>query len=126
MRQPDPESAAPRVPKPCVFTPGAREETHTNILAALGLPDPDLCQTKATLSIAIEQRIQQLRLTQVQAAERMGLGQPDVSDIVRGRLDGFSLDCLVRCLNALGQDVEIVIHPPKDTPGEVRATWLSG
>ena len=40
-----------------------------------------------------------------------GLTQPNVSDLLRGRLDGFTLDHLFRCLDALGQEVEIVVRP---------------
>jgi len=39
-----------------------------------------------------------------------GLDQPKVSALVNGRLGGFSSDRLMRCLTALGQDVEIVVR----------------
>ena len=45
--------------------------------------------------------------TQVQTAKLLGVNQADVSDLVRGKLTGFSTDRLFRFLNALGQDVEI-------------------
>ncbi len=46
-------------------------------------------------------------LTQVETAKLLGVSQADVSDLVRGKLKGFSTDRLFRFLNALGQDVEI-------------------
>ncbi len=82
-----------------------------NVFADLGLPDPELLLAKAKLSIKIERLIKERRLTQKQAAKLMGLTPPNVSDLLRGRLDGFTLDRLFRCLDALGQEVEIVVRP---------------
>jgi len=95
-----------------------------NVFADLGLPDPELLLAKAKLSIKIEDLIKQRRLTQVQAAKLMGLTQPNVSDLVRGRLDGFTLDRLFRCLEALDQEIEIVVRPKK-TRAEVAGLTVS-
>jgi predicted XRE-type DNA-binding protein len=51
------------------------------------------------------------KLTQARAAALLGVDQPKVSALVRGKLDGFSTDRLFRFLNALGRDVEIIIRP---------------
>jgi hypothetical protein len=48
---------------------------------------------------------------QAEAAKVLGIDQPSVSDLLRGRLRGFSSDRLFRFLNALGRDIEIVIRP---------------
>ena len=53
-------------------------------------------------------------MTQAEAAAIMGVNQPKVSELVRGRLEGFSLEHLARYLIALGQDVEIVVRPARD------------
>jgi predicted XRE-type DNA-binding protein len=42
----------------------------------------------------------------VEAAEIMGVDQPKVSQLMHGKLDGFSMERLYRFLNALGMDVE--------------------
>ena len=49
-------------------------------------------------------------MQQVQAAQLLGMDQPKVSALVNGQLSGFSSDRLLRCLAALGQNVEIVIR----------------
>ncbi len=85
-----------------------------NIFADLDLPDPELLLAKAKLSIKIEDLIKERKLTQAQAAKLMGLTQPNVSDLIRGHLDGFTLDRLFRCLEALGQEVEIVVRPKRE------------
>ncbi len=94
-----------------------------NVFADLDLPDPELLLAKAKLSIKIERLMKERRLTQKQAAKLMGLTQPNVSDLLRGRLDGFTLDCLFRCLDALGQEIEIVVRPKK--ANDEAATRLS-
>ncbi len=84
-----------------------------NGFADFDLPDPELLLAKAKLFIKIERLIKERRLTQAKAATLMGLTQPDVSDLLRGRLDGFTLDRLFRCLDALGQEVEIIVRPKR-------------
>jgi predicted XRE-type DNA-binding protein len=48
-------------------------------------------------------------MTQAEAAELLGIDQPKISALVNGKLSGFSTARLFRFLNALGQDVEIVV-----------------
>jgi predicted XRE-type DNA-binding protein len=78
-----------------------------NVFADIGLPNPDL-------ALELIQRIRDIiagrRLTQSKAAELLGLDQPKVSALVRGRVEGYSIDRLFRFLNALGQQVEISVH----------------
>jgi predicted XRE-type DNA-binding protein len=54
------------------------------------------------------------KLTQVRAAAVLGVDQPKGSALLRGKLGGFSTERLLRFLNALGQDVEVVIRPRRD------------
>ncbi|MQA91260.1 MAG: XRE family transcriptional regulator [Gemmatimonas sp.] len=46
-----------------------------------------------------------------EAAPLIGLSQPDLSNLYRRRLEGFSIERLSRVLTALGQDVQIVVQP---------------
>jgi len=62
---------------------------------------------KAEIAARIASMIERRGLTQAEAARLLGLVQPDVSKLMRGKLGGFSTDRLFRFLNALGQDVEI-------------------
>lgn len=82
-----------------------------NVFADLGLPEPEERLAKARVAYRIHEVIVSSGLTQAQAARRTGLTQPNISDITRGKLKGFTLDRLFQCLNALDQDVEIVIRP---------------
>lgn len=93
-----------------------------NVLADIGLANPDERLAKAELVRQIAQVIAQAGWTQAQAAQRLGIDQPKVSALLRGQLAGFSTDRLIRFLNAIGQDVEIVISPrrPEETTASLR------
>jgi predicted XRE-type DNA-binding protein len=86
-----------------------------NIYADLGFDEPELEQAKAKLARRIAAIIEERRLTQVRAAEILGIDQPKVSALLRGRLGGFSTDRLLRFLTRLGQDVEITVQPKAGT-----------
>ncbi len=82
-----------------------------NVFRDLGLADADLLQAKADLVHHISVIIEERGLTQVQAVEVLGVTQPKISALLHGRLEGFSMDRLVRFLNALDQDVKISVRP---------------
>ncbi len=86
-----------------------------NVFRDLDLPDADLLQAKADLVHRISVLIEARGLTQMRAAELLGITQPKVSALLRGRLEGFSMDRLVRFLNALDQDVKISVRPKAKT-----------
>jgi len=88
---------------------------NDNVFAALDLPGADEWLAKAELARAIQKQIEQRRLTQVQAAATLGGVQSDISNLARGRLAGYSMERLYRFLNALGQDVRIVVQPKPRT-----------
>jgi predicted XRE-type DNA-binding protein len=87
------------------------EASSGNVFADLDLPEPDELLAKAELARTIRRVIERRELTQTAAARVLGTTQPKVSDLFRGRLEGFSMERLYRFLNALGHDVRIVIRP---------------
>ncbi len=88
-----------------------------NVFADLDLPNPDLAVAKAELVQRIRKLIEDRKLTQAKAAGLLGLDQPKVSALVRGRVEGFSIDRLFRFLNALGQRIEITVRPDVSDTG---------
>lgn len=86
-----------------------------NVFEDLRVPDSGEALAKAELATQIASAIADRRLTQTRAAELFGVNQADVSDLVRGKLKGFSTDRLLRFLNALGRDIEIVVHARRRT-----------
>ena len=98
-----------------------------NLFALLELPDADDLHAKAQLANAIHRTLSERGLTQSEAAGLMGTTQAKVSAILRFKLDGFSIDHLFRFLNALGQDVEILIAPkPMDREARVHVASIAG
>jgi phage-related protein/predicted XRE-type DNA-binding protein len=82
-----------------------------NVFHDLGLPDADVLQAKADLVHQIAAIIERRGLTQGQAADILGVSQPKISELLRGRLSGFSMDRIVRFLTALDQQVKISVRP---------------
>lgn len=87
------------------------ERSSGNVFEDIGLAESAELLVKSEIAARIAVIIEKRGLTQAKAAEILGMDQPSVSDLVRGRLRGFSSDRLFRFLNALGQDVKIVIVP---------------
>jgi predicted XRE-type DNA-binding protein len=82
-----------------------------NVYADLGLKNPDEHALKSELVRQIAAVMKDQGLTQTAAARRLGIAQPDVSKLLKGRFRQFSVERLMRFLVALGQDVEIIVRP---------------
>ena len=93
-----------------------------NVFVDLGVDAPEQALAKAELTAKIAQIIKTKGLTQADAAKLLGVDQPKVSALLRGRLTGFSTDRLIKFLNALGRDVEIVVRdrPRAKGPGRLQ------
>ncbi|MGH2425549.1 MAG: helix-turn-helix domain-containing protein [bacterium] len=81
-----------------------------NVFVDLGVDAPEQALAKAELTAKIAQIIEAKGLTQAAAAKILGVDQPKVSALLRGNLTGFSTERLIKFLNALGRDVEIVVR----------------
>ncbi len=97
------------------------ERGSANVYADLGFPDAEEMLRKAELAFEIGKIIKARRWTQQQAAETMGLSQPKLSELLRGRFRGISETKMLEYLARLGCDVEIVVSAPRLTgaPGHV-------
>jgi len=90
------------------------ERGSGNVFADVGLPDADERLAKANLAHEISALIGAEGLTQTQAAKRLGIDQPKVSMLMRGRLKDFSTERLMHWLVLLGRDVVIDVRDPAD------------
>jgi predicted XRE-type DNA-binding protein len=93
-----------------------------NVFADLDFENPEEEKLKAQLVREIRDILKSRRLTQVKAGELLGLKQPDVSAIVNGQTDRFSIDRLLRCIRSLDREVSIVIKPVRSSKRNSRAT----
>ncbi len=64
---------------------------------------------RSELMLQIRQTIEVNSWTQKKAAKKLGVTQPRISDLLRGKIDLFSLDMLVNMLASMGNEVEIKI-----------------
>jgi predicted XRE-type DNA-binding protein len=64
-------------------------------------------ETKADLTIAIKKEIKKKKLTQSKAAKLLGISQPKLSELLRGRFSGYSVERLMHFLTELGKDVNL-------------------
>ena len=91
------------------------EKGVANIYQDLGVPDAEAMQIKAALAAKIGEIIKHRHLTQIEAAELLGITQPKLSGMLRGQFRGISESKMIDCLNRLGRDVEIIVHKPTRT-----------
>jgi predicted XRE-type DNA-binding protein len=82
-----------------------------NVFKDLGIPNSEEHLVKAQLVFKIESIMKSRRLKQAEAAELLGIKQPDVSNMLRGEFRQFSVERLLRFLVALDHDVEIIVKP---------------
>ncbi len=90
-----------------------------NVFQDLEMRDADERLAKAELARLVRREIGARGLTQAEAARLLGIQQPDVSDLTRGKLARFSITRLERFLNALDLEVRIQVGPRP--PGKPRA-----
>jgi predicted XRE-type DNA-binding protein len=100
----------------------AVEEGSGNVYADLGYPDSESMLVKARLVAKIAEIIGRRALTQTRTAEILGLTQPKVSAILKGRFRGISEHRLLECLTRLGRDVHIIVKPAPRSRSNGRLT----
>lgn len=64
---------------------------------------------RSELAIAVRGAVEEWHLTQAQAASRLGVTQPRLNDLLRGRVARFSLDALIALAERAGLVVRIEI-----------------
>ncbi|KVG56858.1 helix-turn-helix domain-containing protein [Burkholderia territorii] len=86
-------------------------ERYTNIWDAIESQpaEAENMKLRSALMIALKQRIAQLELSQAEAAKRLGVTQPRVSDLLRGKINLFGLDALVNMAAAVGLRVDLQV-----------------
>lgn len=73
-------------------------------------------RARSALMMELEKIIKRRDMSQVQAATLFGVTQPRVSDLMRGKINLFSLDCLMDMATAAGLDPHVTIKKPKVSP----------
>ena len=86
-----------------------------NVFKDLGFPEDEAehLRVRANLLIQIQKALKARGLKQAEAAKVLGVTQPRVSDLARGRIDLFSVDGLIDMLARLGIRVRLVVTPSR-------------
>ena len=84
-----------------------------NVFRDLGFPrvEAENLRIRSELMTQLAKRIEREGLTQTAAARLFGVSQPRVSDLVRGRIERFSIDVLVNMLAKAGVRVAVSMRP---------------
>jgi predicted XRE-type DNA-binding protein len=93
------------------------EMSSGNIFADLGLENADELLLKAQIVCEIIDVMKRRKLTQSKVAALTGTAQPHLSNLLRGRFKGFSVERLMLMLTGLGRDVEITTRPAPRSQG---------
>ena len=83
-----------------------------NVFKTLGFDEAEAAnlRIRADLMLRLSSLIKSFGLTQTEAATILGIRQPDVSNLVNGHIDKFTIDKLVNMLTVFGQDVDIKVR----------------
>jgi predicted XRE-type DNA-binding protein len=99
-----------------ITTPKKRDvvrQASANIFEDLKLPNAQELNAKSQIAYRICAILEERKLTQKEAASVLGVDQPKISALLRGRLEGFSTERLFRFLNSLDREIEIRIRPSR-------------
>lgn len=82
-----------------------------NVFRDLGFPEPGAQNLllRVDLMIAIQRYLAKAGLSQTEAARKLGITQPRLSDLFRHRIEKFSLDALVNLASKAGLDVRLTV-----------------
>jgi predicted XRE-type DNA-binding protein len=88
------------------------DERYANVWDAIEREPAEASNMKlrSELMIALKQRIARLELSQAEAAKQLGVTQPRVSDLMRGKINLFGLDALVNMASAVGLRVDLQVR----------------
>jgi predicted XRE-type DNA-binding protein len=87
------------------------QETYASVWDAIEdtSAEAENMKLRAKLMMALEQHMTSRGWTQAEAARQLGVTQPRISDLKRGKIDLFALDGLVTMAAAAGLTVEMTV-----------------
>jgi predicted XRE-type DNA-binding protein len=95
-----------------------------NVFRDLGFPEDEArsLALRSEIMLHIEEFVEESGLTQARAATRLGLTQPRLNALLKGKINLFSLDALVNAAARAGLQVELRVTPAKRVSGRTGAT----
>lgn len=68
-------------------------------------------RVRASLMREIGKVVKNWEIPQVEAAKRLGISQPRLSDLLKGKIEKFSLDALVKLVDPAGLELSVRVKP---------------
>jgi predicted XRE-type DNA-binding protein len=86
-----------------------------NVFSDLGFPSEEAehLKIRSSLMIHLRKTIEAKGMKQAEAAKLLGVTQPRVSDLYKGKIHLFSIDTLVDMLGRAGVHIKLVVASPK-------------
>jgi predicted XRE-type DNA-binding protein len=86
-----------------------------NVFSDLGFPsaEAEYLKIRSTLMIHLRNTIEAKGMKQAEAAKLLGVAQPRVSDLYKGKIHLFSIDTLVEMLGRAGDHIKLAVAAPK-------------
>jgi predicted XRE-type DNA-binding protein len=97
-----------------------------NVFVDLGYANAKERTLKVELAMEVNRLLRERGLLQAAAAKVLGIRQPHVSDLVRYRLERFSVERLMAFIAGLGRDVEIRIRPRRGRSARAAVRVMHG
>src|SRR5579863_1955469 len=93
-----------------------------NVFLDCGFPpaEAENLRIRAKMMMALSDYIQERKITQSRAARVMGVSQPRISDLMRGKIGSFTIDTLVNMVTAAGLKVDVDITAGRPGPKNKR------
>lgn len=90
----------------------------SSVFRDLGFREPEArnLALRSEVMIRIEEFVERSGMTQARAAARLGLTQPRLNALLKGKIDQFSLDALVNAVTRAGLQVDLLVTSRKRTP----------
>ncbi|HCX69360.1 XRE family transcriptional regulator [Parvibaculum sp.] len=92
--------------------PKAPEKAYDSVWQALAKDEAEAetMRLRADLLVALRDRVAAWKLTQAEAAKRLGISQPRLNNMLRGQIESFSLDMLTKLASRAGLKVEMKLR----------------
>ncbi len=93
-------------------------ESSGNVFVDLGFDEPEEELAKAEILIQLANAVVARGLTRARAAKLLDISQSEISALLNGNVEGFSLERLILLLLMLDKDVSIVVEPKRQERGQ--------
>ena len=88
------------------------EEGSENVFKDVGFleEEAECLMIRSRLMLEVDRFVKESGLTQREAAKKLGINQPRLNDLLKGKIQKFSIDALVKMLSRIGVHVDVQVR----------------